>query len=290
MAVIVFGGCGLIGSQIVTELALHGEKTVVCGTRATMRSGCFSGFSNVVYEQVDVTSEVKIQQLFTSIKPKWVVNAAGLTKHHPKIETPELVFRTNSLGPHVLQRYCDNYGARFVQISTDCVFSGLKGQYTELDLADASDLYGQSKMLGEIVRDNHLTIRTSTIGPAWGITEGLLEWFLSQNGSCKGYTKAFFSGLCSNELARVIVRILFDYPDLCGLYHLGGERVSKYELLKLVASKYKKEIQIEPSEDLEIDRSLVCEKIFNAIGYRAPSWEDMIETMYNLDRNPSAKR
>ena len=169
-------------------------------------------------------------------------------------------------------------------MSTDCVFSGKKGSYAETDIADCADLYGQSKLLGEVSNEKHvLTIRTSIIGHELRGEHSLVSWFLKQKGSAKGYTKAIYSGLPTIELARIIRELILPKPKLSGLYHIASEPISKFDLLELIAKIYRKKITLSKSATPKINRSLNCERFQKATGYRPKSWQRLIEEMHADD-------
>jgi dTDP-4-dehydrorhamnose reductase len=167
----------------------------------------------------------------------------------------------NSIWPNQLNALCKQVGARLIQISTDCVFSGRVGNYRELDDPDALDIYGRSKILGEIHDDiNAITIRTSTLGHEYKSRNGLLEWFLSQRENCLGFKNAIFSGLPTVILADIIQNHVIPNPSLSGLYHIGAGPIDKFTLLDLISKKYKKDIVINPEFAFSINRSLCIDK------------------------------
>jgi dTDP-4-dehydrorhamnose reductase len=171
-------------------------------------------------------------------------------------------------------------GARLVHMSTDCVFSGSKGNYRESDPSDAKDLYGRSKYLGEVAYPNAITLRTSIIGHELQSAHGLVGWFLAQQGQCNGFTRAIFSGLPTVALAQVVRDVVIPRPGLFGVYHVAAQPISKYDLLKLVADVYGKTIEITPSEKLVIDRSLNADRFRDATGYQVPGWPELIKLMF----------
>jgi dTDP-4-dehydrorhamnose reductase len=181
--------------------------------------------------------------------------------------------------PHRLARVCGLVGARLVHVSTDCVFSGAKGGYIEADFADADDLYGRSKYLGEVDYPHAVTLRTSIIGHELDGARSLLCWFLAQGSSVRGFTRAVFSGLPTVELARVIRDYVLPAPALRGLYHVSSAPINKYELLGLIAKTYGKSIDITPQDEPVIDRSLDSTRFRAATGYSPPPWPDLIEQM-----------
>jgi len=228
---------------------------------------------------IDVLNEGQIHELFEKVAPQVVINCIGLVKQVQESEEPQKAMAINALLPHQLAKLCQQYGARLIHFSTDCVFLGNRGHYRETDVPDAQDLYGRSKLLGEVDEPNALTLRTSIIGHELHGAQGLLEWFLSQGATCKGYTKAVFSGLPTPVLARLVHEMLAK-PDLTGVYHVSSQPISKYNLLQAIAAQYGKVIEILPSEELVINRSLNSERFSKQTGWVAPSWDIMIKEMY----------
>jgi dTDP-4-dehydrorhamnose reductase len=186
----------------------------------------------------------------------------------------------NALLPHRMADLCAVAGARLIHVSTDCVFAGTKGYYAEGDAPDAGDVYGKSKHLGEVDYPHAITLRTSTIGHELQSAYGLLEWFLSQQGSCKGFNRAIFSGLPNTEFARVVRDVVIPRHELRGLYHVGAEPIGKYELLKLIAKAYGKQIEIVRDDEFSIDRSLNSRRFNYATGYKAAAWPELIQAMH----------
>jgi dTDP-4-dehydrorhamnose reductase len=205
-----------------------------------------------------------------------------LIKQLSEANDPLQAIPINSLLPHRLARLCNIVGARLVHVSTDCVFSGSKGGYLEADVSDAMDLYGRTKYLGEVDYPHAITLRTSIIGHELNSANGLIGWFLAQEGTVKGFTTAIFSGLPTVELAHVIRDFVLPRADLSGLYHVASQPISKYNLLKLVAETYRKNIDIVPDEKLTIDRSLNADRFSAASGYSAPAWHELVKKMYEF--------
>lgn len=228
----------------------------------------------------NVLDQDAIQGLLDRVRPAVVVNGVGLVKQLAESNDPLCVLPVNALFPHRLARLASLVGARMIQLSTDCVYSGRKGNYREEDPSDAEDLYGKSKYIGEIHSASHvITLRTSGIGHEMGTHRGLLEWFLSQEGSAKGFARAIYSGLTSVELGKVIKEYVIPRPTMHGLYHVSATAISKLELLRLVASKYKKKIEIVPDDTLALDRSLNSDRFKRETGYRPPDWPELIDEM-----------
>ena len=213
------------------------------------------------------------------MRPDVVINCIGLVKQIAAVNDPILALSINSILPHRLARLCDLASARLIHVSTDCVFSGGKGGYVESDPPDALDLYGRSKLLGEVAYPHAITLRTSIIGRELNGSHGLIGWFLAQQGAVSGYTRAVFSGLPTCELARVVRDFVLPQPELHGVYHVVAEPISKYALLQLVNGAYGKHLEITPDASVQIDRSLNGGRFRAATGYVAPSWPELVEQM-----------
>jgi dTDP-4-dehydrorhamnose reductase len=281
MKVLVIGASGMIGSTVLKVLNDKNDIEVWGSIRNSSSLYFFSNtLSRRIISGIDVLCTHNLLSILEKLRPNIVINCAGLTKHHADVENPLISLPINSLIPHQLAGLCRLAGIRLIHISTDCVFSGKVGNYSEYDYTDAQDFYGKSKALGEIDNQGAITLRTSTIGHEPQSKKGLLEWFLSQEKICIGYTRAIFSGLPTVVLARVIRDIVIPRKDLHGLYHVAAEPISKFDLLHLIAKVYKKNIEITPSNELNVDRSLDSHRFTSATGFVAPNWEDMINEMY----------
>jgi dTDP-4-dehydrorhamnose reductase len=207
-----------------------------------------------------------------------VINCIGIIKQQKAAYEAITSIEINSLFPHKISKICNEVGTRFIHISTDCVFSGNRGQYTETDEPDATDLYGKTKELGEVV-ENALTIRTSIIGHEISSQLSLVNWFLSQHESVNGYQKAIYTGLPTVHLAKVIAEIIENYPMLTGLFQVASDPINKYELLNLIAKIYKKDIAIIPYDQFVNDKSLLSDKFKKETNISIPSWEELIMEM-----------
>ena len=213
-------------------------------------------------------------------RPNVIVNCVGIVKQVKAAADPLPSITINALFPHRTAALADALGARTIHISTDCVFSGSRGQYSERDVPDAYDLYGRTKLLGEISGPGRLTLRTSIIGRELAATTGLTEWFLGHRGGrVKGYTQAAFSGLTTAALAALLAEIVEHHRDLNGVYHVASAPITKYDLIQRLNSAYRAGVQIEPSDDVRIDRTLDGSAFNAATGIAARSWDDMIEEM-----------
>lgn len=281
MRILVLGASGMLGNAVFRYFSRIG----LFETFGTLRSAQGLVFFNEPLQcklltAVDVENFDSLALAFAQIKPDVVINCVGLVKQLAVANDPLSALPINALLPHRLARLCDMMNTRLIHISTDCVFSGTRGNYDEQDFADANDLYGRSKYLGEVVNVPHVvTLRTSIIGHELSGNHGLVNWFLAQQGSVKGYTKAIFSGVPTVELARIIADFVLPNANLHGLYQVASEPINKYELLCLLATNYQKSIEIIPDGQLVINRSLNGEKFQAATAYVSPSWSTMCATM-----------
>ncbi len=241
------------------------------------------------FENIDVGNIDSIETIVKKIQPDVILNAVGIIKQVNDSKDIIKTLNINALFPHQLEEIANNYNVRLICISTDCVFDGKKGSYTEDDVPDADDLYGKSKNLGEVVSQNCLTIRTSIIGRELQTKHSLVEWFLSNEGEkVKGFNNAIYSGFPTIYLAEVLENIILNFKNLSGLYHISSEPINKFELLQLIKEAYKIDIEIEEFEDFRIDRSLNSSKFRKATGFSPPAWKEMIQTMAD-DQTPYDK-
>lgn len=283
MKILVVGVTGMLGNAV---FRVFGADTAY-EVWGTLRSGAaFRHFPEQSHARlltgVDVLDQDVLVSVLAKVRPDVVINCVGLIKQLADAKDPLTALPINAMLPHRLARLCELAGARLIHVSTDCVFSGRKGGYLESDLSDAEDLYGKSKFIGELHDLPHaITLRTSIIGHELGSNYALVDWFLAQHGSVKGYSRAIFSGLPTVELARVMKDFVVPRPQLNGLYHVAAEPIAKLELLQLVAAQYGKQVEIRPDDALVIDRSLDGSRFREAAGYVAPAWPELIRMMYS---------
>jgi dTDP-4-dehydrorhamnose reductase len=281
MKILVLGANGMIGSAMLRVLSEKDEWQVIGTVRSESAKAHFpETIASRMIAGADLLAADTLVRLFSTTRPDVVVNCAGLTKHLPAGNAPLTAIAMNALLPHRLAEFCRISAARLIHVSTDCVFAGTRGAYKECDVADAPDIYGRSKVLGEVVGPGQVTLRTSTIGHELGTRHGLLEWFLSQS-RCQGFTRAIFSGLPSTVFARVVRDIIIPDIRLSGLYHVAGRAIAKADLLRQVAQTYRADIEIIPEDQFVIDRSLDATLFAGATGYRAPPWPELIAMMHD---------
>ena len=279
MKVIIFGAGGMLGNTLIKTIS-QDENYEVYGTIRKDINYFEENNSVKVFKKISCERINEWREILMQIKPDITINCIGIVKQLKEINDPQLSIFTNSLFPHQLHNVCSEINSKLIHISTDCVFSGEKGFYSENDKPDSSDLYGLSKLLGEINGENALTIRTSIIGHSINSNHGLIDWFLKQKVKVKGFRKAIFSGLTTLELSKVILKYILNNDSLNGIFHISNVPISKFDLLNLVSRIYKKSIIISPDDSLIVDRSLNSKKFIKQTGYIPPSWEKMIEEMY----------
>lgn len=233
-----------------------------------------------VCTHVDINNFDSLIKVFADLKPEIVVNCIGVIKQTPEAQDPLTTITVNALLPHRIALLCSAIGARMIHVSTDCVFDGEKGNYTESDIPNAMDFYGRTKFLGEVTYPHCVTLRTSIIGHELKGKYGLVEWFLSQKEKVQGYKNVFFSGFPTVELARIIADYVLPHSELTGLYHVSANPISKYELLTLIKDQYDKKLTIEPEDSIKLDRSLDSSRFRMLTGYTPPNWLELVDRMH----------
>lgn len=283
MKVCILGANGMLGNALMYSMAKTQDYEVIGTVRNESSKQFFPPeISKKIISGIDAENILSVALLLQKERPNVVINSIGIVKQIENGADPIRAIGFNAMLPHQLSKICQSIDARLIHISTDCVFSGDKGApYLESDSPDPVDLYGRTKLLGELGDAPHeLTLRTSYIGNEFESANGLLEWFLAQNGPISGYTKAIYSGLPTVILADLIRDQVLKIPQLHGLHHVSSSPISKYNLLNLVATVFDKKIIINPDDRLTIDRSLDSTRFKDATGFVAPSWERMIEKMH----------
>lgn len=279
MKVLVVGVGGMLGNGLARVLPAEGVE-VYGAARGPFSAESFPRLSPDHYVRIaDVQDLDALRALLARLRPDAVINAVGVVKQLANADDPLVALPINALLPHQLARLCGETGARLVHVSTDCVFDGARGHYTEADRPDATDLYGRSKLLGEVDYPHAITLRTSLVGHELGSCHSLIDWFLAQAGPVYGFTRAVFSGVTTVEFARVLARHVLPNPELRGLYHLSAAPISKDALLRILAEVYGKSIEILPKDEPVIDRSLRSDRFRAATGYAPPDWPTLLQEL-----------
>jgi dTDP-4-dehydrorhamnose reductase len=280
MRVLIIGGDGMLGHQLLQLLQYQHEVKVTLRQPASVYQAIGYFNEKNAYFNIDIAYPDRLLSVFSDFSPEIVINAVGMVKQRSEAKEVTPSLEINALFPQHLALLCKVAKARLILMSTDCVFSGEKGSYKESDTPDPKDVYGMSKFLGEVSEEGCITLRTSIIGLELFRKQGLIEWFLAQRGSIKGYRRAIYSGFTTLEMARIIHFIITKQPQLHGLWHVASTPINKFELLQLLA-KYleRKDISIEPYDDFYCDRSLDGSRFIQASGYAPPSWETMLSEL-----------
>lgn len=266
--ILILGSTGMLGHQVYYTLT-ESNKFIVSDL----------SFRNKLNEDTiiaDVTNFNSLNAVIQNVKPDVIVNCIGVLIKGSQ-DNPKNAILINSYLPHWLVSVADDINAKVIHISTDCVFSGKAGGYVESSFRDADDVYGRSKSLGEIQSEKHLTLRTSIIGPELKSNgEGLFHWFMNQSVQVNGYTNAYWGGVTTHELSKVILSAI--EMDTYGVVNItNGERISKFDLLSLINSTYDKGLLVKPYEGKSVDKSLKSER--SDWLYKVPSYSVMIREM-----------
>jgi len=278
--ILILGGDGMLGHQLLKSWqGKHEARVTLRGDAARYADyGLFTP-ENSFYgvDGLDFSSVEKVVRLF---RPEAIVNAIGIVKQRAEAHDTILSLEVNSLLPHRLSQLCKKVGARLIHMSTDCVFSGDRGMYTESDLEDARDLYGRSKLMGEVHDAQAVTLRTSIIGLELSRNKSLIEWFLAQTGQVKGFTRAIYSGFTTREMARIIEHVLLDHRNISGLWHVASAPISKYALLSELRDLMQRhDIELLPDNNFFCERSLDATRFNTETGYQPPSWHEMLKEL-----------
>jgi dTDP-4-dehydrorhamnose reductase len=235
--------------------------------------------SSRVIDSVDVTDFLELTGVMKCIRPDFILNCIGVTKRREEASEAIHAITLNALLPHKLVEWGENNSAKIINFSTDCVFDGGHGNYTEESTPNAIDLYGKTKALGEIQGKNALTLRSSFIGTELGIGTELLEWFLAQTKTVHGYKNAIYSGFTTLELSRIIENIVVHYPGANGIYNISSDPISKFDLLMLIRDKIRLDIDVIPDKTFRCNRSLDSTKFRKEFNYTPPTWESMVDEL-----------
>lgn len=278
MKVLVLGAAGMLGHKLCQVLAPAFDVSgTVKGEHADASNYPPLAESEII-TSVNALEISTVERTLENVGPDVLVNCIGIIKSRKEANNRLLSVWVNSLFPHQLYQVCSRKGVRLIHISTDCVFSGRRGNYREEDPSDAEDIYGKTKYLGEVNEQGALTVRTSLVGRELSGSTSLVEWFLSnRGGNVNGFTNAIFSGFPTLHFSRIIGDIIVNHPNLSGLYHISSDPISKFELLKLIDEKMGLDIDIAEYPDFRCDRSLDSSVYRAETGFAPPPWEKMVD-------------
>jgi dTDP-4-dehydrorhamnose reductase len=282
--ILIFGATGMLGHKIV-QLLSRRKYLELYGVNKNLKKRKLleKNFNIKFIEQKDKISKKNLLIFFNKNSFDYVINCLGIIKQKDKKFSKKEIVLINSKFPKIIDELSSHHKFKFIHFSTDCVFTGKKGNYSEKDFRDAKDLYGISKKNGEdLKKNNTLILRTSFIGHELFDNKSLLSWFLkTKQKNIQGYSKAFFSGLTNLEISRFIYSIIVKKNFYPGIFNLSGSKISKYELLKIINTKYKLNKNINKDEAVKIDRSLLNKKIIKKFKFKNKSWNKLIDQMKN---------
>lgn len=279
MRVLIVGGDGLLGHAMVRGLqAAHEVAVTLHGPTEAYRQFALLQGDRVACG-VDVRDEAALRRAIAWAAPQAIINCVGLVKRDGA-GNPAAEIEINALFPHRLAEASREAGARLIQFSTDCVFSGRRGGYTEDDVPDEPGWHGRCKALGEVIAPHCLVLRTSVIGRELSCRRSLIEWYLAQRGVIRGYRRAIYSGFTTREMARIVDMLLVRQPDMHGVWHVASAPISKFDLLTGLHERLRRtDVRIEPWDGFVCDRSLDGSRFAQATGYLAPEWGRMLDEL-----------
>ena len=266
--VLILGSEGMLGTA-VARVFRNDSRFETSGTQR-------SKSKERDYFQAGTTN---LDTLFNDFHPDIVINCLGVVKQSNKHGDIDKMTYINGQFPIELAKKSAEANSRLFHISTDCVFSGKAGGYKETDIPDPVDAYGVSKLLGEeSARFGAMVLRTSIIGyENPGNSKGLLSWFLGlTDREIPGFRNAYFSGLTTSALSDHILQLILRNEHVAGIWHLSGDRISKFDLLELLQGKFRPEARIVPQELPVLDRSLDDALFRSRFGLVKPNWIEMI--------------
>lgn len=287
--IIVLGATGMLGSQITRYLNKANNYHIICIIRDKKKFKLLNiknkKFLTVIYCNLD--NSKKIEKIIKKIKPDYLINCVGMVKQIMSPKNKKLTYFLNVKIPKYLSKFALNQNFQLIHFSTDCVFSGKKGNYSEISKTDCIDYYGITKLKGEIRSNNTINLRTSIVGHELNTKIGLLEWFMFSTKKVYGFKNSIFSGLTTLEIAKFLDNYIIKKSLLkSGVFHLSSKPINKFNLLKMIARIYKKKILIIPENSVKCDRSLNSNKLKKIVKYKSKSWKRMLtELRYEYLQN-----
>tara|TARA_Y100000591_G_C21829705_1_gene698859 strand:- start:98 stop:958 length:861 start_codon:yes stop_codon:yes gene_type:complete len=282
--ILILGSTGMMGSTISKILKNDERFEILCSYKSSKKIKIIK-LNAKQKIKLNVNNLNEIKRIINKFEPDYLINCVGLIKQLFNKKNIKKARYLNSILPKKLSKFADKKKFKIIHLSTDCVFSGKRGNYKELDKPDATDFYGISKFKGEVRSKNVLNIRTSIIGHEVNTSYSLLNWFLKQK-IVNGFKKAFFSGLTTLELSKIIINeVILKNKISNGLFHVSGPKISKLNLLKIIKKIYKKNTTINIDYSFKIDRSLNSSKFRKKINLRTKSWPKMIKELKIFNEN-----
>ena len=284
MRILILGGNGMIGHKIYQSLSAEFPDTWVLVRKNfdLLTSKNIFNKSKII-DAFDLINFIKLDSLLRDLNPDIIINAAGITIRRGVNDNLYRTIMTNSALPHFLGEWVQGkVGKRLIHFSTDCVFSGKTGSYEDNSIPDSIDNYGKSKALGEVNLSQTLTLRGSMIGRELHYHTELLDWFLSQKSKViKGFSGVFYSGITTIRMANYVKKIIYNFPNLSGIYNVSSSPISKYDLLILFNETFDAKLEIIKDETYTSNKVLISNLFYKAIQEKSPIWQDLIVELYN---------
>ena len=278
MKILILGGNGMIGHKIFQVLNEDFKNTWVLIRKKKRDLPYVNFFNSNIIEGFELEDDKTLFSFLDNFNPDIIINAVGITIRRGVNKKISKSIFINSLLPNLLEDWVDRMpNKRLIHLSTDCVFNGELGSYNEESIPNATDIYGRTKILGEVKGSNTITLRSSMIGRELENFTELFEWVISQKGSrIKGFNNAIYSGITTIRMARYIKLIIMNFPKLSGLFNVSSEPISKYNLIKLLNKNFDLNLTIEIENSYKTNKVLDSGKFFNLISLSPPTWEDLI--------------
>ena len=275
MKILILGADGMIGHKMAQSLS-HFDLYLNSRSKSNYLQ---EYFPSSTLSNFDFLNQ-NIEDLLEKTLPDYIINAVGITIRRGASYNKETNFLNSQL-PKKIDFWCKENQKKQIHFSTDCVFSGDKGNYNDLDLPDAKDNYGKSKGEGEINSNSTLTIRSSMIGREIYNKTELLEWVISnKNKKIKGFDNAIYSGVTTLWMSNTVNEIIKNYPDLYGIYNISSPPISKYDLISKINTYFNLNIEIERDSSYYSNKSLNSNKFFSETNFKKPNWDEMLSDLY----------
>ena len=272
MRILILGADGMIGHKIAQsledfELILASRKSISLKSIGIIKGKMV--LHNLITDSLDL--------LLDSTTPDIIINCAGITTRRGVEDNIVNTGLLNSELPHKLDSWANLNSKKLIHFSTDCVFSGNRGNYLDNDFADADDIYGKSKALGEVDSPNTLTLRCSMIGrELYNFTE-LFEWLLkNKNKKIEGYSNTFYSGITTVRMGIILNQILKKNLNLSGIYNISSTPISKFDLLIKLSNAFNLNVEVKQNTNNKSNKVLISEKFTEITGIYPPNWDDLI--------------
>ena len=278
MKILILGGNGMIGHKVYQIISEKYTDTWVLFKKKYIDIPSHDLFKkNKIIDNFDLSNFENLIKLLNNLNPDYIINAAGITIRRGLNICVSKTILINSALPNVLDEWVTTKNKRLIHFSTDCVFSGKNGFYNEKSIPDGEDLYSRTKALGEINSTNTLTLRGSMIGRELENKTELLEWFLNQkNHKINGFNKASYSGITTISMAKLVLRIIDEYPKMSGLYNVSSSEISKYSLLQLLNSHFNNNVDVILDDSYSSNKTLDSTLFYKKTGFKKEDWQELV--------------